>query len=170
MIGHAVLETTAAPLRRAGATLLACLLMSTCGCDEIDRPDPPDPRVGAEEFLDAYLDAVAVRDTAALRSMYAGPDRLVWIEEGEVRYRSADEVFRSLDQFPPGASIETELEPPALAELSGGGVHAWGSFTTTVTGEGSSYSFGGLMSVVLEPTESGSWRIVGGHVSSPPSP
>jgi len=127
----------------------------------------PSSRVDVEGFLASYLEAIAARDTATLRGMYAQPDRFVWIEEGAVRYGSADEVFASLGQFSRDASIDTELDTLRVAMLAGGAVHAWASFTTTVAGEGGAYSFGGVMSIVLEPSDGG-WRIVGGHVSSPP--
>lgn len=125
--------------------------------------------VDLEGFLASYLEAIAARDTATLRGMYAQPDRFVWIEEGAVRYRSADDVFASLSGFSADASIDTEIETLRVAMLTGGAAHAWTSFTTTVSGQGGAYSFGGVMSVVLEPSDEG-WRIVGGHVSSPPAP
>lgn len=156
--------------------LLSALILASLsvGCGEetprriSDAATSVTATLDVQEFLDAYLAAVGARDTAALRGMYAEPDRFVWMEDGAVRYRSADEVFRSLAQFSPDATIETEIGEPGVTRLGEGAVHAWASFTTTVGGEGGGYSFGGLMSFVLEPADTG-WRIVGGHVSSPRS-
>lgn len=165
-------------MRRALLPVVALLLLVVgCGPEGRDEASesagpPITEREGipltVEAFLNRYVRAIGERDTAALRDMYAEPDRFVWIEDGAVRYRSASEVFQSLGQFEADTPIDTELGEPGVTRLEGGGVHTWASFTTTV-GEGkASYSFGGLMSFVLEPAD-GAWRIVGGHVSSPRS-
>ena len=153
------------------AVLLPILLTAGCGertADMAATRSPATPAASVEQFLETYVEAVSTLDTAALRGMYAGPERFAWIEEGAVRYRSADEVLESLAAFTSGATIETELGDVDVVRLSGGGAHAWASFTTTVGGEGGGYSFGGLMSFVLEPSDTDAgWRIVGGHVSTP---
>jgi SnoaL-like domain len=118
-----------------------------------------------ETFLNAYLNAIASRDTEALRSQLVDSPRYVWAEDGAVRYRSVDEMLVGLASFPPNTPIETELSDMYVPRVGRDGAHAAASFQTRV-GEGDgSFAFGGLITFVLERQGDG-WRIVGGHVSS----
>jgi len=156
--------------RRSRLAVALVLIGSMTACGELERVTSGERRPDVAEFLDSYIEAVALRDTAQLRRMYVDAGRFAWIEDGEVRYRSPDRVFESLlTSFPASATIQTELEDLEFVVLSGGGVHAWSPFTTSVTSEEVSFSFAGLMSFLLEP-EGDAWRIVGGHVSSARSP
>jgi hypothetical protein len=117
-------------------------------------------------FLEQYLAAISSRDAEKLRNAYVADDRFAWIEDGKVRYRQVDEVLASLAAFPAGSPIRTELTDLTVVPAGGSAAHAWASFKTTV-GEGSrAFSFGGAISFALERTGN-SWKIVGGHTSSP---
>jgi hypothetical protein len=115
------------------------------------------------------MSAVEERDPSALREILVPGDRLAWIEDGQVRYRSAQEVLSSLLAFPAGTPIHTQTSDLEVVPIGERGAHAWTRFETTVgEGEGA-FSFRGIVSFVLERT-GGSWRIVGGHTSSPRQP
>lgn len=152
--------------RAAGAGVFA-LLFSACSPAANDAPERTDDLAGeVGETLDRYLTAVSERDAAALRELYAEAARFIWIEDGAVRYRSAADVLEGLAAFPPDTPMVTELTELSVVGLGESGAHAWCRFTTTV-GEGpGAFSFGGVMSLVLE-RRGGAWRIVGGHTSSP---
>lgn len=143
----------------------ALALLAAVACGPADRASVPESEV--EAFLDRYLDAMAARDTAALRRMYAEDDRFVWIEDGAVRYRSVGDVFAGLASLPADASLETDLRGLDVVPLSSDGAYAWASFTTTVGQGAEAYSFEGVLSFALERS-SDRWHIVGGHSSSSP--
>jgi hypothetical protein len=117
-------------------------------------------------FLEQYLAAISSRDAEKIRSTYVTDGRFVWIEDGKVRYRQVDEVLASLAAFPVGSPIRTEFTDITAVPVGDSAAHAWATFKTTI-GEGShAFSFGGAISFALERTGN-SWKIVGGHTSSP---
>jgi len=123
-------------------------------------------RADVEAFLQAYMGAIASRDTAALRTQLAAPPRYSWAENGAVRYRSVDDVIEGLQSFPADTPIETDLSQLDVVRIGVDGAYASAAFETRV-GEGAgAFAFGGLMTIALE-REGQTWRIVGGHVSSP---
>ena len=147
------------------ATFSAALFVA---CAPLKQAPAPMPRVTEEvaTFLNNYLSAIDSRDAANIRAAYVGDDRFVWIEDGKVRYRQVDEVLASLAMFPAGSAIRTELMDLTVVPISQSAAHAWATFRTSV-GEGpSGFSFGGAMSLTLE-RDGNSWKIVGGHTSSP---
>lgn len=121
---------------------------------------------GAEAFLKHYMDAAASADVDAIRGALASDGRFAWVEDGAVRYRSADDVLQGLASLPPDAEIVTELKDLEVVALGKTGAHAWGTFTTTLGSGEQAFSFGGAISFVLERQKDG-WKLVGGHTSSP---
>ena len=155
------------PAAASGTLGTALALLVACGPSE----PPADAGGGAVDAAEVgavllhYLEAVERRDTAALRALYAADGRFVWIEDGAVRYRSADDVLAGLAAFPAGTPLRTVVGEVEVAPVAGGGVHAWTPFTTRVgEGEGA-FTFRGMLSFVLERDGEG-WRIVGGHTST----
>jgi hypothetical protein len=151
----------------AAAATLA--LLASCGPP--GAQPSPDGGLTAEvgAFLEDYLSAMDARDTDRVRSAVVGDGRFVWIEDGDVRYRGTAELVAGLEAFPLDAPIRTELGDLSVAPVGATAAHAWGTFTTSVgTGPGS-FSFAGAISVVVE-RHGGSWRMVGGHTSSPRHP
>jgi len=151
-------------------TSLYVLGLGALGCGGAAETSPPPAATNLEAevavFLDAYLDAIGSRDTATLRIQLADSPRYVWVENGAVRYRSVDEMLEGLGSFPADMPIETDLSRLHVAAVGGNGAHAAASFETRV-GEGQgAFTFGGIITFVLERHDD-TWRIVGGHVSSP---
>lgn len=142
------------------------ILFTACTASDPDSSSSVDTADEVAAFLEEYLAAVDARDATVIGRSYVADDRFVWIEDGEVRYRSAEEILASLSAFPAGSAIRTELSDLVVVPLGVTGAHAWATFTTTVgTGPGS-FAFGGAISFVLERGD-GSWRLAGGHTSSP---
>lgn len=116
-------------------------------------------------FLDSYLLAIETRDAALLRTMYVADGRFEWIEDGEIRYRSADDVLAALASLPAEAAIRTDYDGREITPVGDGGASVSTRFRTVI-GEGpAAFEFGGMMTMVLEKGPTG-WRIVGGHASS----
>jgi hypothetical protein len=119
--------------------------------------------VGA--FLETYRAALESRDTLAIPDLYVDDGRFIWLEDGEVRYRSAEDVATSLASLPAGMSLRTAYDETSIHPIGAEGASATMRFRTTI-GEGSSaFEFGGVMSMALERGPGG-WRIVAGHTST----
>lgn len=148
--------------------IAACTAVLLVACAPLQQASPTSPRPSEEvaAFLTDYLTAIAARDATKIRAAYVSDDRFVWIEDGKVRYRKVDEVLSSLAMFPAGSAIRTELKDLTVVPVSQSAAHAWATFRTTVGDGLSGFAFGGAISFTLE-RQSGSWRIVGGHTSSP---
>lgn len=148
--------------------LAVCLVAGLSGCGGVGgsgQLHSEGIKSEVADFLESYLTAIEVRDSALLRTMYVDDGRFEWIEDGKIRYRSAGELLEGLATFPTNSTIHTEI-----SSLETGHVGATGAIIAarfrSVIGEGmSAYEFGGMMTMVLERGPTG-WRIVGGHTSS----
>ena len=128
--------------------------------------DVVDLDVSVERSLVGYLEAISSRDSAAIRALYVDDGRFSWIEDGSVRYRSADEVLSGLEAFPVEMAMETTLGEVSVVPVGDSGAYAWAAFETSIGDGPAAFSFGGMLSFVLERRDEG-WVIVGGHTSSP---
>ena len=152
----------------AKSIVAACAAALLVACAPFQKAPVSASRVTEEvaAFLTEYLAAIGARDATKIRTAYVADDRFVWIEDGKVRYRKADEVIASLAMFPPGSAIRTELKDLTVVQVSESAAHAWATFRTSVREGPSGFAFGGAISLTLE-REGASWKIVGGHTSSP---
>jgi hypothetical protein len=149
--------------------LLVAAALLVVGCTPMRDPAAPAPAVSEQEvsaFLKGYLAAIGSRDATGIRAALVAGDRLAWIEDGKVSYRSADAVIAGLDAFPVGTVIRTELDELDVVPVGQSGAHAWAMFRTTVGEGAAAFSFGGAISFMLE-RDGDAWKIVGGHTSSP---
>lgn len=154
-------------INRSMLVVAAALLC--VGCAPLRQTAAPAPVVSKDEvsaFLTNYLAAIGSRNATSIRAALVTGDRLAWIEDGKVSYRSADAVIAGLAAFPAGTAIRTELTDLDVVPVGQSGAHAWATFRTTVGEGAAAFSFGGAISFMLE-RDSDSWRIVGGHTSSP---
>lgn len=139
------------------------LALAFAACAPPSEPHP-DTAAQVEETLDRYLTAISARDTTAIRNVMVPDGRVVWLENGEIRYRSVDEVLASVAALAPDAPLETRVEGLEVVPVGVRGAHAWARFETTVGSGEEGFSFAGVFSFVLERVDD-RWRIVGGHSS-----
>lgn len=120
---------------------------------------------GVADFLKVYRTALDERDAAVLPTLYVDDERFEWLENGEVRYRSAEEVIASLASFPPEMRVESAYADTSVQCVGEDGAAVSMSFETTI-GEGeSAFAFTGAISMTLERSDE-VWRIVNGHTST----
>lgn len=150
---------------RCPSLLVAVLAAGCANGGTGERDDPVTLETEIERTIDAYVAALTARDVEALRDLYLSDGRFVWIEDGEVRYRSAEEVIAALSAFPVEMAIRTTLSDLTIVPAGENAAHAWARFETEI-GEGEdAFSFSGSLSFVFERSDDG-WRILGGHTSS----
>ena len=151
--------------------LAVSFVVCVLGCGEATEvvQSPAEVEDAVASFLDAYRLAIETRDAALLQTMYVADGRFQWIEDGEVRYGSADDVLAGLASLPADAAIRTDYNGREIVPVGNAGASVSTRFRT-VMGEGpSAFEFGGMMTMVLEEGPAG-WRIVSGHTSSPRQP
>ncbi len=151
---------------RTWFTLGLSALVMGCAAPNLDRLPQQDIKTEVAAFLDQYFEAIEARDETKIRAAYVSDDRFTWIEDGKVRYRTATEVFTGLATIPAGTPIRTELKNLTVVTIGQTGAHAWADFSTTIGTQPRGFTFGGVISLVLEKHDD-KWRLVGGHTSSP---
>ena len=163
--GMLVMNSRARLKRRLLA--IGALALTACSQPPADPPGdgPADTVDEVTAFLDSYRAALDGRDTLALPSFYVGDGRFAWLEDGEIRYRSAAEVSASLSSLPEGMRVSTDYQGTIVQPVGAGVATATMQFLTQI-GEGpSAFEFGGVISMTLERGPDG-WRIVTGHTST----
>lgn len=132
---------------------------------------PPATHVAAfkaevTDFLTEYNAAFAESDTARIRALYVPGERLVWLEDGAVKYQSVADIFESLAALPPGLRVTTHLSDVDIRALGADAAAVNAEFSTEFAGtDGEGFAFGGALSMVLERNGDG-WRVLSGHTST----
>ncbi len=148
--------------------LTLCVVVGIFGCRGIENAGQPlvdDMEDEVASFLDIYLLALETRDVALIPTLYVDDGRFEWIEDGEIRYRSSDDILAGLAALPSDAAIRTEYDGREITRVGNAGARVSTRFRTVI-GEGpTAFEFAGMMTMVLENGPTG-WRVVGGHTSS----
>ncbi len=122
----------------------------------------------ARDALVAYVGAVNAMDLDSAGAFYSDSPDFHWIEDGEIRYRSAQESRESLAELGAMASaMELTVSGLSVTALSDDIAVAACHFAQTVqvAERGPGFTFSGAMSIVLR-REDGRWLFVAGHTSS----
>ena len=148
----------------------ALLIVAVSGCSSSRDIAASRTGLNPEEeitlFLDSYRAAFYEQDTHLVRSLYVDDGRFIWLEDGKVQYQSPDAILEVLAALPPNMRVETDLLEPVITVLSDRLATVQARFEARFYSppeEG--FSFGGVLSMVLERSASG-WRIVSGHTST----
>ena len=150
---------------------LLALAVASAGCAQETGSEALEAAArGARAAIDAYVQAVNAMDFDSAGTLYSWSGDFQWIEEGEVRYRSAEEAHESLAGLGAMASsTELTLSDLTVTALGPEAAVATCHFEQEVGIEGGAgFAFGGAMTIVLR-RESGRWLFVYGHTSSPPA-
>jgi hypothetical protein len=150
-------------------TLAACTLFGT-GCEA--RPSPQTPANPAQveadvrALLDRWVQSFESRDEHAIRSVLVDDDRFTWLEDGEVRYQSPDDVVAALASFPPGLEFTHELTSVRIVPVTD--TAAWAQIVSATQIRQSEQVVSDFNSVVLMlvQRDESEWRIVAAHTSS----
>lgn len=120
--------------------------------------------------LEAFRRATDGRQWDSVAAMYADDSTFRWIEDGRVVARSAAEIRQHLRATPPSVSIRTSYDSVEYLPTAPGVGGLTTQYRTTVRdSSGKGYTFGGILSLTLVH-ETGGWRILTGHTSSPRAP
>ncbi|MBL8757847.1 MAG: nuclear transport factor 2 family protein [Phycisphaerae bacterium] len=121
---------------------------------------------GVKDLLDRWKHAFESRDIEGVRSVLATDDRFVWLEDGEPRYRSVDEIVRALAGFPPVLAFTHGLRDIRVVPISNDAAWAHLATSTKIQHSGRVVSeFTSVVLMIVRREETG-WRIHAAHTST----
>jgi len=116
--------------------------------------------------FDEYTRSLNDGDFGRALQFYADDRRFRWVEDGEVRYRSRDEVAKGFAQLADLGAATFEHAPPEIVVLGPDSAILLTSHTTTLGVDRLlPVSFSGAITITLVRTRSG-WRFLSGHTST----
>lgn len=159
-------------------TIIALLLVAIFvhGCERRERQPPianaADIDRNVQDLLNRWKRAFESRDLDGVRSVLAEDDRFVWLEDGEPRYRSADEIVRAYASFPKELSFTHTLRDIRIVPISNDAAWAHLATSTKIEHSGRVVSeFTGAVLMITRRDATG-WKIHAAHssTSKPRSP
>ncbi len=151
----------------AGALITAGAVI---GCEREGTRGAPASTAHVERdvksLLERWVHTFEKRDLNGVRSVLAADDRFVWLEDGEPRYRGADEVVRALAGFPPGLAFTHELRDVLVTPISEDAAWAHMAASTRIKQNGQVVSEFGSVVLMVVRRENGVWRISAAHTST----
>lgn len=167
------------PAHRFGVgTVVALLLVAIFahGCEHGEQQPPianaADIDRDVQDLLDRWKRAFEARDLDGVRSVLADDDRFVWLEDGEPRYGSADDIVRAYAAFPKELSFTHTLRDIRIVPISNDAAWAHLATSTKIEHSGRVVSeFTGVVLVIIRRDANG-WKIQAAHssTSKPRSP
>lgn len=147
------------------AAMVALAAFTILGCESRRQPRA-DVEQGVRTLLDRWLGAFESRDAQAVRSVLAGDDRFVWLEDGEARYKSSGDIVSALAAFPPGLAFSHTIDSARIVPISDDAAWAHLAIKTRIRqGEHTVSEFGGVVLMLVERGQA-DWRIVAAHTST----
>lgn len=131
---------------------------SNANAAEVDRD--------VTDLLNRWNGAFDARDLEGVRSVLADHDRFVWLEDGEPRYRSVDEIVRALESLPSELVFTNTLRDIRIVPISEDA--AWAQLATSTKIERTGQVVSEFTAVVLmiARRDAGGWRIHAAHSST----
>ena len=151
--------------------MLLALAAVAAGCARDTSPEALSAAASeAQAGIEAYVEALNAMDFDSAGTFYSPSGDFQWIEQGEIRYRSAEESRESLAGLGAMASSATlTLSDLTLTALGPDAAVATCHFLQEIGIDGGAgFAFAGAMTIVLR-REGGRWLFVSGHTSSPPA-
>lgn len=150
---------------------VVCLLLAT-GCRPSSSAELTEDRAAAIQdsvraFLATWSEGVPDGDWETMLERYVEHPNFVWVEDGQIRYRSVQavgEAVGALEARFTGSS--TEFVEPSITPLAPGLAHVATRFRTTLRREeGPDVAYGGAMTMTIVHAADG-WKVLHGHTSS----
>jgi hypothetical protein len=121
-------------------------------------------------FLEHYRQTTAGEDEAAIRQLYVSDDRFAWFSDGRIRYASPDDLVKALadvqsSDFVLNTTYSNNRTTPLTKKLASVSM----SFQTEAkSAQGPGFSYAGAITLLLERSDTGAWKIVQAHTSTLP--
>jgi ketosteroid isomerase-like protein len=150
------------------ALLLVAVFVPGCKREEAQPlgVNAADVDRGVTNLLNQWTKSFESRDIEGIRSVLAADDRFVWLEDGEPRYRSADEIVRAYESFPKELAFNHTLRDIRIVPISSDSAWAHMATSTRIEHSGRVVSeFTGVVLMIARRDATG-WRIHAAHSST----
>jgi uncharacterized protein (TIGR02246 family) len=119
-----------------------------------------------KSLMDRWTRAFEARDLDSVRSVLAVDNHFVWLEDGEPRYRSVNEIVRALAGFPPELGFTHTLQDVQIVPITNDAAWAHLATSTKIEHGGRVVSeFTSVVLMIVRQDETG-WRIHAAHTST----
>ena len=148
---------------------LLVLLSAACAqpAPELSAGHAAAIRDSVSATLEAFRRYAAASQWDSMTAIYAADSGFRWLENGEVRYRSAAAIRQALSEVPATTRIVTSYQDTEILAVAPGVASMNTRFQTQfVDSTTAPFSFGGAITMTLVHHPEG-WRIVAGHTSAP---
>jgi ketosteroid isomerase-like protein len=119
-----------------------------------------------QTMLGAWRDAFNAKDFAKAASYYSSDSGFRWIENGELKFRTAKQLADTMmAEAPAFQALDMSLIEPEITAIAPGVAEVTSSFTQRITDRaGQTFGLAGAMSMIVVHGDSG-WKFLVGHVS-----
>ncbi len=160
-------------MRSARLLAATALITAVVACDRREATLTPAHAAAIQDSVKAMLADFqrlsAARQYDSASSLYAEGAGFRWIENGEVRARSAAQIRKGLGAVPRTTRIETTFQDLDITPVAPGVALVITPYRTRfVDSAGGGFAFGGVLSMTIVHRPEG-WRFLQGHTSSPPA-
>lgn len=153
------------PRRAFGFAVAACLVAWSWGCASAAGADT-DVEAEIRAWLDGYSAAVAAGDWERVGGFYDDDPEFLVLEDGRVRYRSAEEVRASLRSMVAAfQDVSTSFAGVDVLALGPDRAHVATIVHQRFVGERGAVEFEAALSLLLVRTDTG-WKILRAHTST----
>ena len=157
------------------AVLLMTLLLGSSAAAEEGGGSAEDHDEVTKEvlaFAESYLETLESGDPEKVRELFVADGRFAWHTDGKKRYSTPGEVVEGLEELAAsGMKLTTEFFNSEAIPLTPSLATFRTSFRTEGTVAGRpTFEYAGVVTMILERSPSGSWRVLSGHTSTPGGP
>lgn len=150
---------------RAHLFLALLLLVSNIAYSQ-DPTSPDSPSLAIAATFTQYAEAINTGNYSAAAAIYSNRADFLWVEDGAVRYESAQEAGASLASLADYGGVQFAFTTPRIVLLDNDVASLFTEHTTTIGSGNTAFTFSGAMTIIFV-LEEDAWRIAGGHTSSP---
>ena len=157
-----------APTPKSYVPSLAILIaiVPACGTSQLSEGHAAAIEDSVRTTFDGFMHAAQANDWDSVITFYADDPRFRIVEDGEVRYRSRDEIRSALASMGSGMQVSTDYDETTIEAIAPGIASLTTTFETSISDTlGNGFGFGGIVTLTLVHTASG-WKILQGHTST----
>lgn len=136
----------------------------------VTSPSSVEKEVAA--FFASYGKTLQRGDAREVRALFVADGRFAWFTDGALRYRTRKDVVKALQGLAAAHTrLETTYSAVSIVPLKRDLATLSAAFRTrALVANGPGFRFSGVVTMLVERSPQGRWRVVRGHSSTPGGP